>query len=381
MRQRDIKESFDKIEPNEAATRKMLNRILTHPDHNSMIKRKFNYRKALPVCAAVVLLVGSLFVYSRYNSNDKPLTEIDHGNSENSRAATEDMISSENADLAVLKDQFQIDNRHYSILSDDQKTEFGFKNAVSQSDIGDKIAVIRTSVDQSLIGCEVYRYSPAAGEEVVAVKKGSEFRLFGFYGFESYIKNQDEDANTYLKLYGIHSAGDISKIRFITWSNQPGDKGAVKGEIVQKTGIEKFYNYYSVIKDSSKQYFDKLYSYKENTANQGSIPSSGSVPPDYQTGIGSDTPVGSPETAIAADGVLTAGAGACDPAAPAGYDTGSSGNASSRAATNALENSVTIRIYNQKGIYYETVYYPNLGFISRHEVNAEFAAFLKGYIN
>lgn len=48
-----------------------------------------------------------------------------------------------------------------------------------------------------------------------------------------------------------------------------------------------------------------------------------------------------------------------------------------RSGTDALASSITIRIYNKNGVYFETVYYPNIGFISRHEVKDEFAAFLK----
>jgi hypothetical protein len=43
---------------------------------------------------------------------------------------------------------------------------------------------------------------------------------------------------------------------------------------------------------------------------------------------------------------------------------------------NALGNPITIRIYNKNGIYYDSVYYRNIGFISRYEVGEEFAAFL-----
>ena len=47
---------------------------------------------------------------------------------------------------------------------------------------------------------------------------------------------------------------------------------------------------------------------------------------------------------------------------------------------NALADPVYIRIYNNSGIYLETIYYKNIGFISRHEVNKEFANFLEGCI-
>jgi hypothetical protein len=49
-------------------------------------------------------------------------------------------------------------------------------------------------------------------------------------------------------------------------------------------------------------------------------------------------------------------------------------------ASNALANSVLIRIYNQKGVFLYTTYYIDFGFISRFEVGSEFARFLENYI-
>lgn len=46
----------------------------------------------------------------------------------------------------------------------------------------------------------------------------------------------------------------------------------------------------------------------------------------------------------------------------------------------ALCNGVTIRIYNQQGMYFETIYYPNMGFISRHEVSEELEMFLSNIL-
>ena len=71
----------------------------------------------------------------------------------------------------------------------------------------------------------------------------------------------------------------------------------------------------------------------------------------------------------------------------AGYDYGENGNSSGFStpgyegkAGNALANSVTIRIYNQNGVYFDIEYFPNIGFISRHKVNEEFASFLDEYL-
>jgi hypothetical protein len=43
---------------------------------------------------------------------------------------------------------------------------------------------------------------------------------------------------------------------------------------------------------------------------------------------------------------------------------------------NALENAITIRIFNKNGIYFDAVYYRNIGFMSRYEISEEFAAFI-----
>jgi hypothetical protein len=49
-------------------------------------------------------------------------------------------------------------------------------------------------------------------------------------------------------------------------------------------------------------------------------------------------------------------------------------------AWDALANPITVRIYHQSGVYFETIYYPNVGFMSRFEVSEGFAEFLGNYI-
>jgi len=49
-------------------------------------------------------------------------------------------------------------------------------------------------------------------------------------------------------------------------------------------------------------------------------------------------------------------------------------------AGDALANPIGVRIYNKQGVYYETMYYRNIGFLSRYEVSREFADFLATYI-
>lgn len=299
--------------------------------------KPFNLRKAIPVFAITLVIIGAIITYSILSNNET-------GNK------TEDSSWSdfdyETLDIAQIKNQFVIGNKNYIILSEEQKTEFGLTSEINENDIGNKLADITTTVDADLMGSEVYQYLPAGGEAVVVVQKDDNYRLFKFFTFESYNNNQDEDANAYLELYGIHSAADIAKIQFIGHSEVLKLEGRLDiiNEITDSSEINDYYNYYSVIKNSSNYYFDKLFNYK----NTNNIPI---------TDIGSDTIIDKGETGAA-----------------------SSSEGSEGFAGDALNNSVTIRIYNQKGLYFDAEYYPNLGFISRHEVNDDFAAFLKNYI-
>jgi hypothetical protein len=253
----------------------------------------------------------------------------------------------------VIKDQFKIGNKNYIILSEEQKKKFGFASTISISDVGPSITTITTSVDADLKGLEVYKYLPAAGEAVVAVKKDNEYRLFKFLSFDSYNNNQDEDVISYLELYGINSAADITKIQFIGHS----DKAKMEGrldllkEITDKGTISEFYNYYSVIRNTSEAYFDKLFNYKDSKGEtKDTTPEPTRLSPDSKASAPSD-------------------------------EGGKEVKGSPGRAANALNNSLTIRMYNQEGVYFQVEYYPNIGFISRHEVNKEFASFLRNYSN
>jgi hypothetical protein len=269
-----------------------------------------------------------------------------------SRSKDSNLLSRDSMAIAVIKDEFKIGNKNYHILSEGQKKEFGLPGVISTSDIGTRITTITTSVDADLKGLDVYKYLPADGEAVVAVKKGNEYKLFKFLSFDSYNNNQDEDAISYLELYGINSAEDIAKIQFIGHS----DKAKIEGrldiisEITDKERIAAFYNYYSAIKNSSDVYFDKLFNYKgSNNESKDTAPELIKLPSDSKAEASSDK---GEKREI----------------------QGSPGRAG-----NALNNSLTIRIYNQKGVYRDAEYYPNIGFISRHEVNKDFEGFLKNY--
>src|SRR5690625_4417425 len=114
-----------------------------------------------------------------------------------------------------LRDMFQLDDKHYTIMHESTMDEFGMSATINPEDIGEKIATITTSIDDRLINKEVYHYLPAQSEAVVAVKREETYQLFNFYNFESYEKNEDEDTRRYLEIFGMNEPADIKKIQFI----------------------------------------------------------------------------------------------------------------------------------------------------------------------
>lgn len=401
MKKEDLKSSFDKIEPDKTAERRMLNNILSHSGKEQ--KMMFNFRKALPALGLVIVIAGSILAYDMMSGRNN-LSSPDYIQGETADAR-EDMI-------APLVNQFQIEDKHYILLSDDLRSEYGFLLQIEESDIGSKITTIKNSVDPSLIDSEVYHYEPAGSEAVVAVKKDDSYQLFKFFNFESYNNNQDEDAVEYLKLYGINSAEDIAKVQFIVYSEQSKIEGRLdtRGELTGRDEISQFYTYYSVLKNSSDKYFERLFNYKPD-GSQGvdvevdagvDIPDqTRPVPPDAAQDIAHPVEPGSIEPApdhigFAEDMPMVKGddgqAGTFEDrpvsnADPDGMmDMGNTSSAvggtapSQGSAGNALADPVYIRIYNQSGVYFETIYYKNIGFISRHEVSKEFADFLEDYI-
>lgn len=393
-----MKSSFNKLEPDKTAERRMLNNILSHSGKER--KEMFNFKKALPALGLVIVIAGSILAYDMLaGKNSIPTPGYTQGDAAGER---EDMI-------APLVNQFQIEDKHYTLLSDDLKAEYGFSIQIDESDIGDRITTIKNSVDPSLIGGEVYRYEPAGAEAVVAVKKDDSYRLFKFFNFESYNNNQDEDVVEYLKLYGIKSAEDIAKIQFIVHSEQSKIEGKidVKGELTDRDEISQFYGYYSILKNSSDKYFDRLFNYKPDVDKgidvEADVPNQyNPVPPDAgqeiiqpsnpgsidpipdHIGFAEDMPM------IKEDNGETGVVNGTRPVLkdePKGMMDmgGTESNVGSTApsqgsAGNALANPVTVRIYNHSGLYFDTMYYRNIGFISRHEVNKEFADFMEGYI-
>ncbi len=382
MKREDIKNSFDKVSPNDYTVQRMYNRIMSNA-HNNERSGFMIMRKVVPAALVVMVLGISLLTYSALTGK-KPATEIPEDTSYNSRAVTDDFAKGKDtAELAPAPvDTFVIDGRHYFLLSENYREAFGFADTVRDEEIGKSIAKITSTGDESINGHDVYEYLPAGCHAVVAVKKQTGYKLYKFSSFESYNNNKDEDVNTYLKLFGINSAKDIAKIEFFGRDSSP----QVKSEIANTANKQKFYNFYSVLKDASDKYFDKLYSIrKEPYENQYPDVEPDQLPPDYHS------PADAPDSNQASIEIAPKQevANAQDSVAPAGgqlrsgvgYDDGSAGSIDGKQGTvgTALDNSVIIRIYNQNGVYMETEYYKNFGFISRHEVSNEFADFLKDF--
>ncbi|MDF2540102.1 MAG: hypothetical protein K0S76_3123 [Herbinix sp.] len=406
MKQEDFKESLSKIEPNDRTTRRMLQKVLTYKEQRKEESRmnKINIRMVIPALAIVILIAAGI-------GTNKFMDKT--GDSDNFVGNTEDLVndnSSGEGDLdgifpedwvAIIDNQFQIEDKHYYLLSEELRVEFHFPDKVNEYDIGNKITDITTTVDSDLLGCEVYEYLPSGGMAVVAVKINQEYKLFRFYSFESYNNNKDEDTASYLKLYGINTADDIAKIQFLGYSEAAKLEGRreLLSEISDAGNIFEFYNFYSMIKDSSSDYFDQLFNYTSSgneeidpvlpTNDEPKINPELTAPDYVPENIGTDM-IGTDEIGYGVD-AISPDAGDLDTSVSDSdyiFDSGEQGvsngktssSGSAGSSGNALSNSITIRIYNQQGVYYDAEYYPNLSFISRHKVTDEFASFLNDYI-
>lgn len=392
MKHDDIINSFDKAKPDQYAVNRMYNGILENADSKSF-KKTSVVRKVVPAAAMAVVVAFGVLAYSALSGKAPSVTETAN---DGSKAVTDDLAPGDFAgetanDMVAQVDMFTVGDIQYYALSQEQRDAFGFPEAVVQKDIGDRIGKI-SSTDGKINGLEYFEYLPAGCRAVVAVKDDKGYTLYKFYNFESYIKNKDEDAKAYLELFGINGYADISKVRFINMSMD------VISEITDTAGLKKFYEFYSVMKDSSDEYFEKLYSYrKEITGETGgqnrpedqykpedrNPPDNivyDEIPPDYKAdnyptpSTAEIAPAEDPARDLAADGGGQLRSGA-------GYDYGQTGaDPGKGGADDLFGNAVTIRIYNKNGVYMDAPYYRNFGFISRHKVTQEFADFLKGYL-
>ena len=387
MKSEDIRRALDNIEPDEFATRRMLNNILQYKEkrNGGIWMRAKSLRRVIPLALVLVLVVGTTVSYQLIRKDKSDYTRSEQRFT--GEAMAEDSIINEDA-IAKVENQFQLDEKHYTILLDDHRKDFGFSKNIKEEEIGELIASITKSVDQKLIGKEVYEYLPAGGKAVVAVKRDKGYELFKFFSFDSYMENKDEDAVDYLELHGIYDAKDIDKVQFIKIS----DRGKVEGytdiavTIDQREDVEKFYNYFSQLKDSSKEYFDQLYNY--SNIDKGNIEPVIDLPRESIPADAPDTPVSSGQTEPAIIDTITdikergvgvdsiTSNGSSEPVTGAGKTI----EPSAGRAGNALNDSMIVRIYNKQGVYMETIYYPNINFMSRFKVNEDFANFMKNFL-
>ncbi|NLM11679.1 MAG: hypothetical protein GX213_13055 [Clostridiaceae bacterium] len=399
MRKEDLRASFDRIRPDESAKKRMLGNILNQYERKKGIIMPFSLRKAIPALAIIVVVTGGLLTYNNLIVGKNNNLPYEYGIADNGDMAREDAI-------APILNQFQTGNRHYVLLTDDLREDYGLPVLIDNNDIGEKITDITISPDPSLIGSEVYSYIPAGAEAIVAVKRNNEFQLFRFFTFESYNNNQDEDAVEYLKLYGINRAGDIAKIQFIRHTEHSKLRGYtdVIAEITDRDEITGFYSYYSMLENSSDQYFDSLFNFK-GTSYEGIDVEIDPVMPDMaapdRIGYGTDLPLDitpeqegtaydlpliitedgnngfSPNDSPVSSGSSPSGSGMMD----MGNTVLGSVEPSHGSVGDALANPITIRIYNQNGIYYDSPYYRNIGFISRYKVSDNFKEFIAKYLD
>jgi len=412
MKREDLRASFDRIKPDESAKNRMLDNIMNQYESKKGIHMLLGFKRAIPALALAVVILGGLMTYknitgnsnnSLTRGNNSPMQEI--SNAGYAGTGREDAA-------APILDQFRIGNRYYILLSDELREDFGLPAEIDENDIGKKLTEIEKAPDPSLIGCEVYSYIPAGGEAIVAIKKDNEYRLFRFFTFESYNNNQDEDAIEYLKLYGINNAEDMAKIQFIIYSERSKIEGYadIVAEITDRVEINSFYSMYSVLKNSSDKYFESLFNsfgrFPDNRPVEIGYVVPGAVVPEqaapdrigYGTGRPLEGPAGKSETA--SDLPLAATDDGGNSASDASVsnrpstvnshpgmvvDTGIAGSGSvepgSGSVGDALANPVTIRIYNKNGIYYDSPYYRNIGFISRYEASEELEDFIAKYLN
>lgn len=414
MRKEELKAAFDQIEPSPDAENKMLNEIMRQKDIRRVkTVNKLNIKRLLPVLGLVIVIAGGLLIQNLLQGQNYgwPGGEIQ----------TDDLGGREDM-VAPVTNQFQLGDRHYIILREELREEFGLPAQISDGDIGEKIADIDNTPDESLAGKEVFQYIPADGEAVLAVKREGDYQLFIFFTFESYNKNQDEDASAYLKLYGINGPQDIQKVQFVEYTEQSKieDRLNIVGELTESKDIEQFYGYYSVLKNASDKYFrsllgelpggldvtadpaepvpDKDYEQNvtdggpapDNTQEQGTRdigerePAAGDDPQDLPAQASDNTDAvidvpGNPDDSVSK--------GSSSTSAPSGMmDMGDSGSqdkvvaSSQGSAGDALANPIGVRIYNKNGVYYETMYYPNISFLSRYEVSDDFRDFINKHI-
>ena len=126
------------IKPDEAAKKRMLENILHRAGQHD--GRKVDGRRArnvfyrvVPAFALTAVVAAGILIYAaKWGARELP---------QNNAPGTATDMMREDAP-AMFIDQFQIDNRHYILLTDDLREDYGLPATVDESDIGEKITDI-----------------------------------------------------------------------------------------------------------------------------------------------------------------------------------------------------------------------------------------------
>ena len=111
MKKEDFIKSFTNVEPSEEAKQKMFQNIT---QHNETRNRNYSFKMMkviVPVFMITLVLFIGLFMGDRLSNNE--LENI--GEDDGSRVDTDLAGRAPEDAVAILKDQFQIGNRHYKI--------------------------------------------------------------------------------------------------------------------------------------------------------------------------------------------------------------------------------------------------------------------------
>ena len=319
--------SLDRITPDEKTVSRIWDTILHASAPAAPKKAERRVQKWVAAAALFCILVGgALYLGNAAGLLPTPSTE-------NSFVSNSSSIES-----AQVTDEFVWDGKTYCAASN--SFDGNLPAVVSSQEAGPQLGVIQSSADVSLIGCPIFQYAPLGCDAVLIVQRNSRYEVFTFHTFQAYEQNSDVDAQEYLSLYGIQGADGIVKVELLT------PEGALLHTFASPEEIQQFYGEYAALKDSSEEYFASL-----------DITHSPSEPGDSIIYKIADSTA--PQE--------------LDPDADTRTSPGSPG-------TNALANSIQIRIHAVNGLYYDTPYYPNIQFLSRYRVSDSFAAMLELYL-
>ena len=91
----------------------------------------FKLKKLIPALGLAVVIVGSVLTYNvLWGIKTRPIHRRDMLL----------IVATWLEDAIALNNQFRIDDKHYILLSDDLRKEYGLPAVVIESDVGEKIA-------------------------------------------------------------------------------------------------------------------------------------------------------------------------------------------------------------------------------------------------